>query len=1308
MGFIIPFCTCAATLLLLLIASLTIQPEQEGFGWIALAIFLLLISTRKYHGLFLRVITFVLGAFIGLRYIMFRGFFTLQVEDPVGFWVGLMLFGAEVYCIILYLLNLFVNVQQISRPPAPLPQKLPTIDVLIPTYDEDEDVAYTTALACKNFDYPPELVNIYILNDGSRLPRLNTPSLQDKLLKRHARLSELAARAGVHYLTRKDGQKAKAGMLNAAILGNAFSHISLGEDGKYKGGERVETSGDLLLILDCDHIPTKDMLKSVVGHFDNENLFLVQTPHFMINPDPLRKNTGAASTTPCESWLFYQGTQCGLDRWGASFFCGSAAFIRRSMILQTHGLCGDTITEDAETALNLHAKGFDSVYVDKPMVAGLAPESFDAMINQRIRWCQGMIQILLLKNPLFRRGLTIAQRLCYMNNCLYWLFPIPRVIFVLAPLMFLFFNMNVYNASGGQVLNFAGPYLISSSVLFVYIFGKKRVFLQSEISEMMQSFFLLPAIFSVFISPKKPAFATTPKGIKSDEDAPSPRAKVFLCFFAIVTFGFFRALYLWFYDPLVREAIGLTMFWNVYNFFILICCLGVVWERKQQRAQHRFITRSNASLNLYAGRLQDLSASGFVLSLGLHELKVGDLVTYKSEGFICVAKIVRVAGASVAGEFIEPDPQALLGHVYGSSDNWRLAMDEVLKGQGSYAKDSFSLIRHAFQSSSRCIAMLLRSIVRYFMVFVLCLLWATSAQAETITASLKSLLFINEYTLTGEHGELRVPFYLSERSNINSVTLTLAYSRSDAAKSTPLEITATLDEKIVVGTVGEGKEGTTVIFDLPKNKLIPGDRTLLIDINQFFEVRKKHTPQTHWTNIDLANSYLTINYTLKPMGNKSRDLEFIFDDRVIVPKELAVVMEKYDEEHIKRALRSVQNIAIRLVNRPLYITVLQEIPPNKDCLLVGDLLEKSRPQDNPGNMYALLTEADLGGALPSRRTILGMGSSLTFKEIGMGNVTFYAYSAPRSRQFVIPSAMRLTPNRKLRMSLNLAYGPGMPADASLAVYVNKEMFARIRLDNEDGELTRSYKVDVPSSLLTNGVNTLVLEPSLSDGAAGNGTRDAEKELYATVFASSSISLPDTGVHVHIPELRSLLTDGYPFKGDSRLYLDEATPVTVGAALNLGALIAQKRGSVGKDVQVAIGPWQSTDAATQGSVTYLSTNSTIPAGTFEITGQILPNTRGKIALLFTANKQEDLYKGMVSLWKESIQPQIFGTKVDINLATGAVTQFAGPTVVISEVPPLPALAYFTSNYPQYATAIFFLCILLASSMLWGCLKLRRIG
>ncbi|MGL4207908.1 MAG: glycosyltransferase family 2 protein, partial [Candidatus Adiutrix sp.] len=399
-------------------------------------------------------------------------------------------------------------------------------------------------------------------------------------------------------------------------LGNkCFSQVIKTSDGNFAPGEIIKTQGDLILILDCDHIPTRNMPAAVVGHFSDPKVFLVQTPHFMLNADPVRKNLNDEKNLPCESWLFYRNVQRGMDSWNGAFFCGSAAFMRRTMLEEIGGIMGETITEDCETSLALHAKGYRSVYVDTPMVAGLAPESFSDMIKQRRRWCQGMLQILLLKMPLLQKGLSIPQRFCYMNNCLFWLFPIPRITFLVAPLMFLLFNIHIYNASVEQVIFFAGPHLFAAIFLSMRLHGKLRPFLYSEVLEALQSFFLVPAIASVLLAPKKPTFLITRKGVTLENDSLSPLALPFIILFVLIILGFIFGFYTMQANPLMRETVYITFFWNAYNMCIALCCLGAVWERRQRRKSHRLCLSEAASLDSMPGTLENLSYGGFSIQI---------------------------------------------------------------------------------------------------------------------------------------------------------------------------------------------------------------------------------------------------------------------------------------------------------------------------------------------------------------------------------------------------------------------------------------------------------------------------------------------------------------------------------------------------------------------------------------------------------------------------------------------------------------------------------------------------------------------
>ena len=227
-----------------------------------------------------------------------------------------------------------------------------------------------------------------------------------RALNRRQSFQALCAELGAHYLTRDENDHAKAGNLN-----NGLAH----------------SEGELVAVFDADHVPARDFLRETVGFFhQDEKLFLVQTPHFFLNPDPIEKNIGDGRHAGRERDVLRLGPEGARQMERRLFLrlgraaCGG----RRSM--EVGGFHGSSVTEDAETALELHSRGWNSLYVDKPMIAGLQPETFDSFIGQRSRWARGMVQILLLKNPLFVPGLTLAQRLCYLSSSLFWLFPLSR------------------------------------------------------------------------------------------------------------------------------------------------------------------------------------------------------------------------------------------------------------------------------------------------------------------------------------------------------------------------------------------------------------------------------------------------------------------------------------------------------------------------------------------------------------------------------------------------------------------------------------------------------------------------------------------------------------------------------------------------------------------------------------------------------------------------------------------------------------------------------------------------------------------
>lgn len=574
---------CLALAGMAYLASIPLPSEMSLH--VSLATFLIMAGLALIPGSIARLTFLVLGGWVVVRYILWR--FTslpLSTDDPVSSVCATLLLLAECYGVMMLLLGMIINVAPLSRKPQPLPEdpdSLPTVDVYIPTYSEDMDVVKPTILGALNIDYPKHLFKVHVLDDG--YPRSLSSNGQQALdlAQRTAELKTLCAHYGAHYLTRDNNLHAKSGNMNSAM-----SH----------------TTGELILVLDADHVPTRDILQKTVGFFLKDNkLAFVQTPHFFVNPDPVEKNLDLFNRMPAENDMFYAVVQRGLDLWNTAFFCGSAAVIRRQAIVDVGGFSTESITEDASTSVKMHARGWNSAYLDIPMVGGLQPESFEGFILQRMRWAMGMIQIFMKQNPLLISGLSIGQRLGYLSVVSFWLFPFSRTVFFVAPCLALLFNLKLYPNIEASLFGYTIPYLIVVILVFEKLFGHVRRFLTSELYETLQGFYGLPSILGAAISPNKPSFNVTPKGERHDMEHVSGMAPPFYWIYGLNLVTVFWGCFRWFDEPESRFAIGFSLGWIGFNFLLLNAAMGVLVERIQVRARPRVKFDETASIRLPDG-----------------------------------------------------------------------------------------------------------------------------------------------------------------------------------------------------------------------------------------------------------------------------------------------------------------------------------------------------------------------------------------------------------------------------------------------------------------------------------------------------------------------------------------------------------------------------------------------------------------------------------------------------------------------------------------------------------------------------------
>jgi len=656
---------------LLVIAAVPAPLATQAAIAVAITTILAVFTFLRAEGV-LRIFLALLVFYAVARYIVWRATDTLVLSGPLSSSLSILLFLAELYAFLLLTLSLFVNAAPRIRRPAPMPpdrETWPTVDVVVPTYNEPLELVEATLIAARRLSYPASRLRVYMLDDGGTQARRESadPDLATAARERHEAGKAMCSALGVTYLTRADNRHAKAGNINAAL---------------------PKLEGDFVLILDADHVPSPDLLERTVGYFLlDPDVFLVQTPHFLINPDPLERNLRTFDMMPSENEMFYRVVQRGLDTWEASFFCGSAAVLRRRHLDLIGGLSTSTITEDAETALELHSLGLKSVYVPHPLVAGLNPETVTGFIVQRSRWAQGMMQIFLLKNLFFRPGLTLGQRVGYLSSAIFWFFAMARLVFIVTPLLFLLGNINVIEVRLEEILAYGFPHLFGTLLLSTILFRQVRWPLVSEAYETMLAFHGTIALLKVFLKPRAPKFIVTPKAEKLERDILSPMAWPFLVLFValvagevagirhILTFGF------------GSDLMAVVVFWNTINLLGLLIVLGALYERRQIRGWPRMPKRIPSEISIDDGfplpaTLVDCSLTGALLKLSPEnaaKIKQGASgrlrvlsVHFDTAGhldFDVKRAGIDTIGVSYRLESTEAKTLAT-GLMYGNSDDW--------------------------------------------------------------------------------------------------------------------------------------------------------------------------------------------------------------------------------------------------------------------------------------------------------------------------------------------------------------------------------------------------------------------------------------------------------------------------------------------------------------------------------------------------------------------------------------------------------------------------------------------------------------
>jgi cellulose synthase (UDP-forming) len=631
-------------------------PQQAVLG--LLSLLMALAMARSTDSYLVTLTLMMMSIFCTFRYGYWRVLQVIQFfKDPASHWGALDAFFivclllAEAYAFGILFLGYFQTIWPLRRAPVSLPDNTsdwPHIDVLIPTYNEPLEVVRYTVLGALNMDWPADKMHIYILDDGRR-----------------KEFERFAFEAGIGYKTRPDNKHAKAGNINTALK---------------------TLDSPLVAIFDCDHVPTRSFLQMTVGWFLRDpKLAMLQTPHHFYSPDPFERNLRQFRVIPNEGELFYGVVQDGNDFWNAAFFCGSCAVLRRKALDDVGGIAVETVTEDAHTSLRMQMNGWGTAYVNIPQAAGLATERLSAHVGQRIRWARGMIQILRTDNPLFAPGLSFPQRLCYFNAMCHFLYAIPRLIFLTAPLIYLLLNHTNIPGYWAAILAYALPHLTLSNVTNSRIQGEHRHSFWNEIYETVLSPYILLPTMMALINPKLGKFNVTAKGgIVKRTFFDSRIAQPFLVMLLFNLAGLLIAVprfFIWDRDR--PGTVLMNVIWCCFNIVILGVCTAVARELKQLRTTVRISVVTPVVAVLPNGK--SLTGETMDMSSGGTSIKFNEPLDLapQSEVFLSFpapasetllsARVVSTEGAQLRVRFENlsiAEEEVLTMVLYSRADSW--------------------------------------------------------------------------------------------------------------------------------------------------------------------------------------------------------------------------------------------------------------------------------------------------------------------------------------------------------------------------------------------------------------------------------------------------------------------------------------------------------------------------------------------------------------------------------------------------------------------------------------------------------------
>ena len=266
----------------------------------------------------------------------------LGIDDPVL----TLSVVVSVFFLSVYVLAFFVW----KRRKAEIPEeRLPGVSIVVPAYNEEENIADTIE-SLLGLDYPKDRLEIIVVDDGST--------------DRTCDVAKKYEGDRVKVIRKENGGKSSA--LNAGIRAAKY---------------------DVIACMDADSVATGKALKTLVSYIVEENADAVTPVMHVWKPRNLIEKFQWAE------YILSNVMRRALDTLQAQYVTPGPFSLFKKECFEKYGYFDeDNITEDMEMAMRIQAKGGKIVHASDAIVYTKVPRDIVSLIKQRVRWNLGFLE----------------------------------------------------------------------------------------------------------------------------------------------------------------------------------------------------------------------------------------------------------------------------------------------------------------------------------------------------------------------------------------------------------------------------------------------------------------------------------------------------------------------------------------------------------------------------------------------------------------------------------------------------------------------------------------------------------------------------------------------------------------------------------------------------------------------------------------------------------------------------------------------------------------------------------------------------